>query len=163
MTTKLATIRFADRADVKAILEIETGVHRALGRPGRAMTEPDVVEFVGRDRTRIDVMETDDGAVVGYLLFVGGDAEEAAEIKRLTVAPGERRVGRGLLLLERAVKWARKSRAETLVAHVYEQDLDGQLFFKDLGFESRVTRDKYGRGEDAVTFTAAVASLGERD
>lgn len=146
----VVNIRLPKREDIKDILALERATHKGLGSK-LSMSEDELVEWVGRERTRLYVAERAGGGVAGYLMVDASEADEAV-VHRLTVAPDDRRQGVGLALLEMAEKVAKKALAPALVIYAYEQDLDTQQFLASCGLKATPVRRHYGN-EGAYKFS----------
>ncbi len=153
---QLVAVRFVKRRDLERVLEIEKAAHAAFEKEERkrAWREKDFTDFLGTAKTRGFVVEEGKGNVVGFLLVNYANAD-ALEITRLTVHPDYRRSEFGSAFLEKVLEIQEKLKRGEAIAFVYEGDAASQQFFKAQRWPSKIARNKFGPGQDAVRFYAA--------
>ena len=152
----VVSIRLPKREDTKEILALEHATHKELGSD-LSMNGEDLLEWVGRGRTRLYIAESN-SVLVGYLMVDASNDEETV-VHRLTVAAKVRRQGIGLSLLERAKIVAKKAKAKTLAIYAYEDDAEMHKFLRRYELKPEVIRRHYG-ANSAWKFTMRLENIG---
>ncbi|QYJ02582.1 ribosomal protein S18-alanine N-acetyltransferase [Nocardioides panacisoli] len=136
-------VRAASGGDVEPVAALEEHAF-PVSAWSRAMVTDGVAG--GWPTTRFRVAEHEDG-VVGYIAV--SVVDDVAELQRIVVQPGDRRLGIGSALLEDAIGLAVPDGARRMLLEVREDNDQGRGFYDAQGFVEIARRPRYYR--DGVT------------
>lgn len=89
------------------------------------------------------IARNDDNFAVGFLVYTN-EAPECCHIHNMGVLPSHQRTGVGSMLVMSLMNHVIAGRCKRVMLNIRETNLDGQLFFKALGFRAIATlRDHY--------------------
>lgn len=132
---KPAYIRWMIRFDMPAILEIE---NQSFPSP---WSEDDFIRCL-RQRNCIGLVAERENQVVGYMIYEL--QRNRISVLNLAVSVAHRRKGVAGALVSKLVDKLSCERRDRIMADLYESNLNGQLFFKSLGFKAiAVLKDWY--------------------
>ena len=146
--------RPAIRRDMPEVLAIEDASFKD------PWVEADFIKAL-RQRNIIGiVVEGEDQQIVGFAIYELH--KTFLEIINLAVHREHRRSGVGRQIVDKLKSKLSANRRASIIAHVSEDNLNGQLFFKAAGFSAQmVVRNFYPDGQDAYLFRHHFAQRGQ--
>ena len=129
-------IRHATRRDLDSIVDLD----ETLFGEGDRFSKKDFIDITKTRGVVLKVMEIEDGEntrILGYILY---------EIKKklfiiYKVGVLDKRKGIGTVLVQEIINKLSSNRRYLVSAYVGENNLEGQLFFKSLGFVCKGSRE----------------------
>ena len=146
-------IRFAEAADVQAIMALEQG---SIAHP---WPEEDIRRLITDDDKFALVLEAEDGTVTGYIgvSVVAGEAS----VGNLVVRQDQRGKGLGTLLTEALIEELKARGAEEIFLEVEDSNAPARSVYTRCGFtEYNSRRNYYGEGRDAILMKRTVVPAG---
>lgn len=151
-------VRWMIRKDIQQVLEIE---QLCFSDP---WSEEEFIHCL-RQRNCIGmVLDEPYGSgemIAGFMVYELNKSN--IEITDFAVIPSRQRNGAGTALLDKLVSKLSKDRRSKLVLKIRESNLDGQLFFRAMGFKCTGTkRQHFTNREDAYLMELRIDSDGQR-
>ncbi|NNC11809.1 ribosomal protein S18-alanine N-acetyltransferase [Planctomonas sp. JC2975] len=136
------TLRRATRADLDAIMALETSIFVTDAWSSAGMAS----ELAGEHSHYL--VADDDGEVVAYggLRAVSGSLD--ADIQTIAVAPGHRRHGLGRRLMVAMIEEAASRGVRDVFLEVRADNPNAQQLYRSLGFEALAVRPHYYQPDD---------------
>ena len=99
--------------------------------------------------------------VVGFILI--NNRDRSVNLMSIAVDPAYRRKGVGRQLVDKATELLDRRR-KSLVTHVRENNLQGQLFFRQVGFRvTRIMREVYRSGNPELCIRMSIRKVSYED
>lgn len=152
-TTTPANVRWLIRRDMDEVLVIENACFSI------PWIEDDFLRCL-RQRNCIGMVAEREGRIVGYMLYTLH--RKRARLLNFAVREDCQSEGVGRQMMERLVEKTSQQGRRQIIAEVCETNLDGQLFFRAMGFVAlKVLRGRYDDTDaDAYLMSYAIGTKG---